>query len=104
LNHPYSTELADFFKKPLLEAGNPGLNAICEYSGVTKEQLLPGLQRNDCRQYLIMGTCMFGDKCKFDHRTAKKAEADEVMTKLKRFKEDPLGCSKGGEKKNTNKH
>ena len=52
-NHPYSTELVDFFKKPLLEAGNPGLNAICEYPGATQEQLLPGLNRTDCRQYLI---------------------------------------------------
>ena len=97
LNHPYSTELAEFFKKPLMEAGEPYLNAICSYCGVTQEQLLPNLAKTDCRQYLITGKCMYSKNCKFHHRTAKKDEIESIMSKLKRFKEDPLGMKKGGE-------
>jgi len=103
LNHPYSTELAEFFKKPYLAAGQPSLNAICAYSGVTQEQLLPKLARNECRSWIIMGKCMFADKCKFHHRTANKEKFESITTKLKRFKDDPLGCKKGGETKLTNK-
>jgi hypothetical protein len=32
-------------------------------------------------------------------RTAKKEEIESIMTKLKRFKEDPLGMKKEGETK-----
>ena len=99
VNHPYSKELAEFFKKPYLAAGQPSLNSMCAYSGVTQEQLVPNLARNECRSWIIMGKCMFGDKCKFQHRTATKDEVESITTKLKRFKNDPLGCKKGGETK-----
>jgi hypothetical protein len=80
-----------------MEAGEPYLNAICSYCGVTQEQLLPNLAKTDCRQYLITGKCMYSKNCKFHHRTAKKDEIESIMSKLKRFKEDPLGMKKGGE-------
>jgi len=41
--HPYSTDLAEFFKQPLKDAGNPGLARICEYYGFSRKQLLPDL-------------------------------------------------------------
>jgi hypothetical protein len=40
---------------------------------------------------------MYSKNCKFHHRTAKKDEIESIMSKLKRFKEDPLGMKKGGE-------
>jgi len=43
-----------------------------------------------------MGNCMFGNKCKFDHRTTNKRQIADIKEKLKRFSEDPLGLS--GEK------
>ena len=94
--HPYSTDLAEFFKQPLQDAGNPGLTRICEYCGITRKQLLPDLTARDCEQFLVMGKCMFGTKCKFDHRTANKRQISDVKDKLKRFKDDPLGLA--GEK------
>ena len=94
--HPYSTDLEEFFKQPLKDAGNPGLSKICDYCGITRQQLLPELTSKDCQQYLVMGHCMFGKTCKFDHRTATKKQIFEIKDKLKRFKDDPLGLT--GEK------
>jgi len=93
LVHPYSHELAEFFKQPLKDAGNPGLTRICEYCGISRKQLLPELSSKDCEQFLVMGTCMFGTNCKFDHRTATKKQISEIKEKLKRFKDDPLGLT-----------
>ena len=70
--HPYSTDLKEFFKQPLQDAGNPGLSRICGYCVFTRKQLLPDLTARDCEQFLVLGKCMFGTKCKFDHRTANK--------------------------------
>ena len=43
---------------------------------------------------------MYGDNCKFDHRTASNQQVKEITSKIKKFKDDPLGCKKC-EKKNT---
>ena len=97
MEHPYSTELAEFFKGSLRDAGNPKLGAIAIYCGITKEQLLPDFAKQDCRQFLVMGTCLFGKGCKFHHRTANKTQIETIKDKFKRFKTDPLGMK--GEKK-----
>ena len=94
--HPYSTDLTEFFKQPLQDAGNPGLSRICGYCVFTRKQLLPDLTARDCEQFLVLGKCMFGTKCKFDHRTTNKKQITDVKDKLKRFKDDPLGLA--GEK------
>ena len=49
------------------------------HCGITKEELIPNLLRTDCRQFLVMGTCMFGSKCKFNHCTATAAQAKDIM-------------------------
>ena len=96
VQQPHNTDLAAFFnKKRMADAGNPPLGRICAYCGITKEQLLPDLPRTDCRQFLIMGTCMFGSKCKFNHCTATTAQAKTIMDKLQRFDKDPLGMAQG---------
>ena len=65
IQQPHNTDLVAFFnKKRMVDAGNPPLGQICAYCGITKEQLLPELPRIDCRQFLVMGSCMFGSKCK----------------------------------------
>jgi len=94
---PYNAELKDFFEQPLKDAGYPGLNRICKFSGLEQNQLLPTLDKKTCRSYLIMGKCMWKHDCKFAHNTATKEEADTIIKKLQRFKDDPLGCK--GEKK-----
>ena len=99
VQQPHNTDLAAFFnKKRMADAGNPPLGRICAYCGITKEQLLPDLPRTDCRQFLIMGTCMFGDRCKFNHCTATTAQAKTIMEKLDRFDKDPLGMAQGENK------
>ena len=96
VQQPHNTDLAAFFnKKRMADAGNPPLGRICAYCGITKEQLLPELPRTDCRQFLIMGSCMFGDRCKFNHCTATTAQAKTIMEKLQRFDKDPLGMAQG---------
>jgi len=45
MEQPYSTELADFFKGPCRDAGNPKLGAIANYCGITKEKLIPDLPK-----------------------------------------------------------
>lgn len=74
LNHPHSKELADFFKDADAAAGSPSLKKICEYCGITPEQLVPDLAPDDCRNHLVTGRCMFGATCKFHHRTANKKQ------------------------------
>ena len=54
----YNAELKDFFEQPLKDAGYPGLNRICKFSGLEQNQLLPTLDKKTCRSYLIMGKCM----------------------------------------------
>lgn len=93
--HPYSTDLAEFFEQPLKDAGNPGLSRICEYCGISRKALLPDLTSRDCEQFLVMGKCMFGNNCKYDHRTANKKQIANVKEKLKRFKDNPLGLLAG---------
>ena len=93
----YNEELKDFFEQLLKDAGYPGLNRICKFSGIEQNQLLPTLSKKTCRSYLIMGKRMWKNECKFEHHTAMKEEADTIIKKLKRFKDDPLGCK--GEKK-----
>ena len=94
--HPYSKDLAEFFKEPMEAADSPTLGTICTYCGVTQEQVVPTLGPKDCRTFLILGKCRFGRKCIFDHRTANKAEVQTIIEAFKKFKEDPLGCK--GEK------
>ena len=96
VQQPHNTDLAAFFnKKRMADAGNPPLGRICAYCGITKEQLLPDLPRTDCRQFLVMGSCMFGTKCKFNHCTATPAQAKTIMEKLQRFDKDQLGMAQG---------
>ena len=97
----YNAELKDFFEQPLKDAGYPGLNRICRFSEIEQNQLLPTLSKKTCRSYLMMGKCMWKNECKFEHHTATKEEVDTIIKKLKRFKEDPLGCK--GEKKRQRK-
>ena len=91
LNHLHSKELEEFFKDANAAAGNPLLKRICEYYGITAEQLVPDLANNDCRNFLVTGRCMFGPACKFYHRTATKKQIAMITSKLQRYKKDPLG-------------
>ena len=88
---PYSSTLKDILSKPLEQAGTPGLRKICEYCNISLAQLLPELGPKDCKQFLTMGTCMMGTRCRFHHREANKAQITAIKTKLKRFIDDPLG-------------
>ena len=104
LNHPHSKELAEFFKDADTAAGTPSLKRICEYCGITPEQLVPDLGPDDCRNHLVTGRCMFGSACKFHHRTATKKQIAAITSKLERYKKDPLGLKgeKPGPPKTTN--
>ena len=88
----YHTDLKDFFEQPYNYTGFPGLNRICRFSGLEQNQILPTLTKETCRTYLIMGKCMWKEECKFEHRTTTQEEADTIIKKLKRFKENPFGC------------
>ena len=57
--HPYRTDLEEFLNKPSKDAGNPSLGEICDYCGITRDQLLTDLDIQYCSQFLVMGTCMF---------------------------------------------
>ena len=46
---------------------------------------------------------MFGNKCKFDHRTANKRQIAGIKEKLKWFSDDPLGLVSGEKTKKVGK-
>ena len=48
----------------------------------------------DCRNLLVTGGCKSGKNCKFHHRTAANKQIEGIITKLKRFKDDPLGLKR----------
>ena len=75
--HPYSTDLEGFLNKPSKDAGNPSLVKICDYCGVTSKQLLPDLEKQDFRQFLV-GMRMFGKSCKFNHCTSIKQQVATI--------------------------
>lgn len=97
MNHPHSKELIEFFKDSGDAARQPSLKRVCDYCGITPEQLVPAdLGADYCRNYLVTGQCMFGTTCQFHHSTAAKKQIAMITSKLKRYKEDPLGLK--GEK------
>ena len=96
LNHSHSNELVEFFKDVDAAAGKPSLKRICEYCGITPEQLVPDLAQDDYRNHLVTGRCRFGATCKFHHRTANKKQIAAIMAKLQGYKTNLLGLK--GEK------
>ena len=88
---PYSAELKAMLQQPIKDAGDPPLFKILEYCGLSTDQLLPDLDKTDCRQFLVMGSCMYGKSCRFNHRTATKQQITSLKEKLKRLIDEPLG-------------
>ena len=86
---PQNALLKAAFEQPLKDANYPSFQKVCEFCGITKSQLLPSADSKDCKQFLLTGKCKYRN-CKFQHRAATDAEAKEVITKLKRFIDDPL--------------
>ena len=69
----------------------PGKNLteICRFCDVDFTQLLLGFKQDECRNYIVLGTCHYGDNCKFNHKMASKAQATAVTSKLKQFLDNP---------------
>ena len=86
---PQNALLKSAFEQPLKDANYPSFNKVCEFCGITKAQLLPSADANDCKQFILTGKCKYRN-CKFQHRAATDAEAKEIITKLKRFIDNPL--------------
>ena len=53
--HPWIPYLEEVLQKLLLDADYTPLYRLCEYSGCTKETLVPDMDARDCRQFLVTG-------------------------------------------------
>ena len=80
--HPYSIGLKEFLEKPSKDAGNPSLGGECGYCGVTSKKILTDLDKHDCRQLLVVRTCMFVKAYKFNHRKSTKQQVATIKENL----------------------
>ncbi len=94
----YNKEFVDGTMVPALAAaGNPTLHEVCQFCGVTRENLMPDFNcRTDCIKFALTGKCEYGNKCRFHHLTVNKKQEGAVRTKLKRFLDNPAEIKKPG--------
>lgn len=98
MRHPWNPELKAALEGPLKDADHPTIGQICHYCGVPKENLIPdAVIGRDCLSHLATGSCKYGDKCRFDHRTSTKKQTAAILAGFERFIKEPLGL-KGGKK------
>jgi hypothetical protein len=85
---PHPT-LGETMRTAMKAAPGKNLTEICKFCDVDITQLLPGFKQDECRNYIVLGTCRYGDNCKFNHKTASTAQATAVTSKLKKFLDNP---------------
>jgi hypothetical protein len=80
--------------KAMATAKNPSFQSIMKFCGKNADELYPKYGKR-CTPNSVLGHCYMGDKCTRQHVIATDGEAEEILTLLKPFLDNPAGMLQG---------
>ena len=90
---PWHPKLKLALEHPLHTTGHPAKSKIMRYCGKSTEELY-SILKDRCSPYVVTGRC-WGAKCQRSHKTVTDREADDILSMLKPFLDNPLGINQG---------
>ena len=93
---PWHPKLKAALAGPLKVAGYPTLRDIARHCQLLRDDnVVPNVNRDTCRAWILFGQCRYGKKCRFSHPTASDEQAEQILRKFEKFIQAPDQLKKG---------